>query len=164
MSKRQEPQAVANRTRHFAGGATDARDQGGQRPGCRRLRPSGVLLHGAGPPAEGTGELRHERSRSGPWSTDPKQETARVNRVHLLVLPRPRDPMANDVPDVIGQRKGIESPLDRFVSVGDGHDLLALHGEQQQGGQLAQRMVVVSGALAREGCLELRDDVLRQYV
>ena len=71
--------------------------------------------------------------------------------------------MANDVSYVGGEGKSIETPLDQLVSIRNGHDLLTLHREQQQGGELTERMVTVLGPLAREGFFEFRDDGLRQW-
>jgi hypothetical protein len=70
--------------------------------------------------------------------------------------------MANDVSYVMREGKGLETPLDQLVSIRNGHDLLALHREQEQGDELTERMVTVLGPLAREGFFELRDDSLRQ--
>src|SRR5207249_1568555 len=90
-----------------------------------------------------------------------QQDAARVDRVHLLVFPGPRDGMADDVLHFGVKRRPGEPALDELVAVRDRDELLALDSEKEKSRQLFARVVPVPGPERGERGLELVDDTSR---
>jgi hypothetical protein len=119
----------------LAGDDAGADDRGGQRARHRGINPADVLLGGQRPAADDAGRLPGEGLAAQQQVAELEDGAADVDGVHLLVLPGPQEGVADQVLGLRRQRHGREAGGHERLAVGDGDDLLALQGEQEEAQQ-----------------------------
>jgi hypothetical protein len=137
--KRTVVETFADLARHLARDFSGGRHDRRHKPREWRIAPARVLPHRCRPSAHSARDLVHIRVHAEKEVAVAEDRAADVDRVHLLILPRPQQRVAHQLAHVVAEIHPRQPLANDLFAIGNADDFLPLEREQEKLDQLLAR-------------------------